>query len=267
LKKRNSKLHNTLIKSTHVEPEKPLVQPLSRFREARRATEAGGGVGDEGNDRRMSRRTSKIGSVSRLDKARREGKILGAGRAQREMIRYIKMFMEWENERMEGLLAWGDAQIGRCWWGFKEDFKNFVRMKIMMKKPDDFWAIDEGWSTLSRSVAHWSKHIEAKNGKLCMEMFAKLLGVGGGMEEEGEQERLWLYMANAIHEHFTYALDDGEEGLPVCRVPTEKGKRAFLKAVNQHEQKGWRALPTRFVEGVKEELYKHSQEEVRQLAA
>jgi hypothetical protein len=44
-------------------------------------------------------------------------------------------------------------------------------------------------------------------------------------------------------------------------VPTEKGKRAFLKAVATFEQGGWRELPPKFVDDVKENIYKHSQEE------
>jgi hypothetical protein len=219
LKKRNSTLHNTLVKSTHVEPEKPPVEPEGRFRDARRESALGG---------RANRRT-KIGEggVSRLDRARKEGKILGPGRVQREMIRYIKQFMEWENERMEGLFVGGDGALGRCWWGFKERFRSFVRMKIMMKKPEDFWAVDEGWSTLTKSASHWSRHIEAATGKRCMDMFAKLLGVGGGKVGEDEQERLWLYMANMVHEHFSYALDDGDEALPVCKCPQRRGRGPF----------------------------------------
>ena len=96
-------------------------------------------------------------------------------------------------------------------------------------------------------------------------MFAKLLRVNRNTTYTTNQEALWLELSNYLHQFFTFAYDDDNDGLPLSIVPVAKAlkalRRTLMKSGDTDGETVWRQLPKEHLDAATEKIYKSSSEE------
>lgn len=196
----------------------------------------------------------------------RETSIICAARTQRDCIRYIKQYAEFESQRMDALLTTTDLPNSNTWWMLKQHFHSFVEQQVMMKNPDDFHDAHNIFQLLERSCSHWATHHNDETARRQMGMFSKLLRTSK-IPYTPRQESLWLYLSNQLHTYFKFALDDSKTHLPLSLVPTAKAqralKRALLATANNKladAESSWRKLPEELVDAAVDKIYRSSSE-------
>ncbi|GMI30458.1 hypothetical protein TeGR_g15240 [Tetraparma gracilis] len=250
MRKREAMLHHLVLASTLTFPLEPVVLPL-HGRASMAVTQGASNQGglEAGN--------------SRFDTAQ-DTKIVNAARTQRDCVRYIKQYAEFEAERQEALLTTTNLPNSNTWWMLKQSFHQFVKQQVMMKNPDDFHLAEKNCRTLERSCMHWATHHNDEGGRRQMAMFSKLLR-SSKLVYTPRQESLWLFLSNQLHSNFKFAFDDTKSTLPVSLVPTNKAQIALkLALLNSEEGKGglqetnWRKLPENLVTAAVDKIYKAS---------
>ena len=100
-------------------------------------------------------------------------KILNPARTQRECIRMVKEFAEFETGRKELLLRTDNNELpnSNSWWLLKQNFRQFVRQQIMMKNPDNFHLVERNYGALERSCVHWSSQVSGAFSSVCTEPY------------------------------------------------------------------------------------------------
>ncbi|GMI16672.1 hypothetical protein TrLO_g10838 [Triparma laevis f. longispina] len=251
LKRHNTLLHHFLMASAQTDPLEPDVSPARGFRGGRRMSGLGL-AGAEGTD------------ISRLT-THADTKVINPARTQRECIRLVKQFAEFEINRKELLLKSDSNELpnSNSWWLLKQNFSQFVRQQIMMKHPDDFHLVEKNFGLLERSCNHWSSHHSDDNVRRQMQMFSKLLR-SHKTPYTPNQESLWLELSNQLHQFFSFAFDDEDVKLPLSLVPTAKALKALKKALMRSGANDfnsvWRQLPKEYLNLATEKVYKASAE-------
>ena len=158
-------------------------------------------------------------------------KVVSAGRSQRECIRYIKKYAEFETGRLESLLTGKDLPVGNAWWMMKLSFSEFVTQQQLMRQPDNFHDAEKTLFILPKSTSHWAVHHADERTKRQMTMFSKLLKCSK-TPYSPRQEALWLFMSNELHAYFKFAYSDDEDApLPMSLVPVAKAQKVLKRAL------------------------------------
>ena len=246
-KKREATLHHLVLASALTVPHQPPIQPTMSTRGS--MTNAG-----------YPAAAHHPGSFISADST----KIINVARTQRDCIRYIKQYAEFESERLEALLTTTNLPNSNTWWMLKLTFHDFVKQQIMMKNPDDFHLAERNCGLLERSCVHWATHHNDEAAQRMFGMFSKLLKASKSLYTP-RQEALWLHLSNQLHGYFKFAFDDDKPSIPNSLVPTNKAQKALKRALlfdddNElsNTETSWRKLPEDLISTAVDKIYKAS---------
>jgi len=153
-----------------------------------------------------------------------DGKIINAGRVQRECIRFIKSYAIFMDKRTTALLT-GNIRNSNTWWMLKIDFGDFVKQQVLLRNPDNFHDSKQALQILERSALHWAGQHDDEGTRRQMTMYSKLMNVSKTPYTPREAA-LWLTMSNKLHEYFRFAYNDFD-ALPITIIPVTQAEKVF----------------------------------------
>ena len=264
LEDENESLRHLLVASAHIQPIMPDISPTWNYVEKQMGGKVGMDMVDGTNNNNSS---SNSNNNNLLNLQNLESKIASVGRTQREMVRYIKMFAEFESGRRsvlfgaEGRATNAATPRSGTWWMLKLSFADFVKQQILMKNPNNFHRVNRIFYCLAASCVKWSTQQLDERSRMQMGAFCKLLQCSKNPYKR-TQEVLMLFLCNEVHEHFVCATEDDVAQLPLSVVPLPKAQKALKKAfVARDSDFPWRHLPPQHVDLALEKLFKASSDE------